>query len=271
MRTRFSLKFALFTFLWTFLLSGILLLLAPSPAETAPGPARSTAALSPEVFAASFRAMTAFEADSIPNEYVAFGDLRGYMHILKKKGNRFGSAWSTFYLGSPVKEIVAEDIDADGVLDLVVITSAGRMFVFDTNTRQLVWENTENDFESVTGLTVDQLDRDAAKELVLCADSRLMILDGEKLLREYQSADEFKADYLVIGDVDNDDEKEIVLDSGFVVNAATLSIEWQTDFFGTRLTLYDIDADGVDELICESSGGALKVYDLDIRQEKTVY
>jgi hypothetical protein len=193
------------------------------------------------------------------------------MHVLRQKGGAFVSVWSTFFLGSSVKDIVADDIDADGVLDLVVLTSGGRMFVFDTNTRQLVWENTENDFGSANGLVVDQLDSDAAKELILCADSRLLILDGEKLLREYQSADEFSADYIVIGDVDDDDEKEIVLDSGFVVDVSTLSIEWQTDFFGTRLTLCDVDDDGIDELICESSGGALRVYDLDIRQEKTVY
>ncbi|UCF77905.1 MAG: hypothetical protein JSW03_07270 [Candidatus Eiseniibacteriota bacterium] len=269
MRTDFSLRLAFFALLCALFLTGVATFLVPAPAEGAPGYLR--AASSPEAFAASFRAMTAFQADSVPRDYIAFGDLRGYMHVLRKKGDGFTSAWSTFYLGSPVKEIVAEDIDGNGVLNLVVITSAGRMFIFNAETRQLLWENTKNDFESVSGIAIDQLDSDRAQELVLCADSRLLILDGEKLLREYQSADQFKADYLVIGDVDDDDEKEIVLDSGFVVNATTLSIEWQTDFFGTRLTLRDIDSDGVEELICESSGGALRVYDLDIRQEKTVY
>ncbi len=271
MRTGFSLRFALFLLILAFLLPGIFFLPAPSGAEAAKGPSRTASELNSEAFAAPYRAMTFFRADSVPRDYIAFGDRRGYMHVLVKKRNAFASVWSTFYLGSSVKEIVAEDIDADDIVDLVVLTSGGRMFVFDTKTRQLVWENTDNDFENASGFVVDQLDGDAAKELILCADSRLLILDGEKLLREYQSADEFTADYVVIGDVDKDGEKEIVLDSGFVVNAATLTIEWQTDFFGTRLTLCDVDADGIDELICESSRGALRVYDLDIRQEKTVY
>jgi hypothetical protein len=271
MIVRFSLRFALLLLFWCLLLSGVATPVACGSTDNASDAPRTATKLDPEAFAASFRAMTAFQADSLPHDYVAFGDLRGYMHVLRKKGEGFVSAWSTFYLGSSVKEIVAEDIDGNGALDLVVVTSGGRMFVFDSETRQLVWENTGNDFESLDALVVDQLDRDRAKELILCADSKLLILDGEKFLREYQSADKFEADYMVIGDVDDDGEKEIVLDSGFVVNAGTLSIEWQTDFFGTRLTLCDVDGDGIDELVCESSGGALRVYDLDIRQEKTVY
>jgi hypothetical protein len=226
---------------------------------------------SPGIFAARYRAMAAFKADSVPHEYVAFGDARGYMHVLRKKGAGFVHAWSTFYLGSPVKEILADDIEPNGIIELVVVTSEGKVFIFDTSTRQRLWENTGNDFESASTLVIDQVDRDAAKELIICADSRLMVMDGEKLLREYQSADKFEAEYMVVGDVDNDGEKEIVLDSGFVVSAKNLYIEWQTDYFGTRLTLFDFDGDGIDELISESGGGGLRVYDLDIRQEKAVF
>ncbi|MBN1504933.1 MAG: hypothetical protein JW952_07725 [Candidatus Eisenbacteria bacterium] len=223
------------------------------------------------MFAAHYRAVAAFTADSVPRQYVAVGSARGYVYVSRWMGFGYASTWSTFYLGAPVKKILADDIDANGVVDLVVLTSAGRMFVFDTSTRQLVWENTSNDFESVSEFLIDQLDPDRARELILCADSRLLVLDGERLQREYQSADEFRAEYMVIGDVDDDDEKELVLDSGFVINARTLNIEWQTDFFGTRLTLFDVDDDGVPELVCESTGGALRMYDLDIRQEKTVF
>jgi hypothetical protein len=245
-------------------------LLCPVRVEAgAPRTTPSDSTFNPGVFAAKFRAMAAFKADSIPHDYVAFGDARGYMHVLRKKGAGFVHAWSTFYLGSPVKEILADDIDANGVLELVVVTSAGKMFIFDTNTRQRLWENTGGDFESVSTLVIEQLDRYHPRKLILCADSRLMVMDGEKLLREYQSSDKFDAEYMVIGDVDNDGEREIVLDTGFVVNARTLNMEWQTDYFGTRLTLFDFDGDGVDELVCESPGGGLRVYDLDIRQEKT--
>jgi len=244
----------------------------PDSASTSGPPHRpQRPALNPELFAAHYRAVAAFKADSIPQDYLAVGSARGYVYVLKKKSFGFVNSWNSFYLGAPIKKIAAEDIDGNGAVDLVVMTSAGKMFVFDTGSRQLVWENTSNDFESVSEFLIDQLDPDRARELILCADSRLLVMDGEKLQREYQSADEFKAEYMVICDVDDDDEKEIVLDSGFVINAKTLNIEWQTDFFGTRLTLLDVDNDGVPELICESTGGALKIYDLDIRREKTVF
>lgn len=219
----------------------------------------------------SYKSLLAFQADTVPRDYVALGSVRGYMYVLRKRGAGYLNVWNSFYLGSPIKKIVADDVDGNGVTDLIVITSAGRMFIFDTSTHLLVWENTSNDFGSVSDFLIDQLDTDKAREIIACADSRLVIMDGEKLLREYQSPDEFRAEYMVIGDVDDDDEKEIVLDSGYVINAKTLNIEWQTDFFGTKLSLLDVDADGVEELICESTGGAIKVYDLDTRQEKTVF
>jgi hypothetical protein len=253
------------------LVLAVVLLCPPRIEAGASRTPQSDSTFNPQVLAARFRPMAAFKADSVPHDYVAFGDARGYMHVLRKKGAGFVHAWSTFYLGSPVKEILADDIEANGVTELVVVTSAGKMFIFDTNTHQRLWENTGNDFQDVSTLVIDQLDRDVAKELILCADSRLLVMDGEKLLREYQSADTFNAEYMVIGDVDNDGEKEIVLDSGFVVNAKSLYIEWQTDYFGTRLALFDFDGDGIDELMSESAGGGLRVYDLDIRQEKAVF
>ena len=277
MKVRLSLCFVCF-YLACFLIasSASLACASRSANETSSGKVAASGKMSlsdvsAEVVAAPFRAMATFQADSVPHDYVAFGDVRGYMHILRKKVVGFVHVWSSFHLGASIKEVAADDVDGDGVMDLVVVTSAGRMFIFDTDTRQLVWENRANDFKRVSSILIDQLDNDKAKELILCADSRLVIMDGEKLIREYQSPDEFKAEYMAIGDIDDDDEKEIVLDSGFVVNASTLNIEWQTDFFGTRLTLIDVDGDGVSELVCESSGGALRVYDLDIRQEKTVY
>ena len=255
----------------------------PPPPDTAAvgrpphgGPPRSAPppmcpALEPALFAAHYRAVATFTADSIPHEYVAVGNARGFVYVIRWMGFGYASSWSTFYLGAPAKKVVAEDIDADGVVDLVILTSAGKMFVFDTFTRQITWESTPNEFENASEFLIDQIDSDRARELILCADSRLLVLDGEKLQREYQSADEYRAEYMVIGDVDDDDEKELVLDSGFVINAKTLNMEWQTDFFGTRLTLFDVDDDGVPELVCESTGGALRVYDLDIRQEKTAF
>ena len=108
MRTRFSLGFALFLLILALLLSGISLFPASSPTEGATGTSDPGTNLNSEAFAASYRAMTFFRADSIPREYIAFGDRRGYMHVLAKKGNAFVSVWSTFYLGSSVKDVVAD-------------------------------------------------------------------------------------------------------------------------------------------------------------------
>ena len=248
----------------------------PDTTTAAPGSHRRGARppfpeVGPALFAAKYRAVATFKADSIPQDYVAIGSARGYVYVLKKTPFAYADSWNTFNLGAPIKKILADDIDADGVAEILVLTTAGKMYIFDTATHQRVWESSSNDFDNASEFVVDQLDPDVEKEIVLCADSQIIILDGETLLREYQSADQYSAEYMVIGDVDNDDEKEIVLDSGFVINGRTLNMEWQTDFFGTRLSLVDVDDDRVPELISESNGGAIRVYDLDIRQEKTVF
>ena len=65
-------------------------------------------------------------------------------------------------------------------------------------------------------------------------------------------------------------ELEIVLNTGRVLDALTADAEWETSAFGAQISLFDIDGDGIDEVIGYGSPGQdqIRIFDVDERQEK---
>ena len=66
-----------------------------------------------------------------------------------------------------------------------------------------------------------------------------------------------------------DDELEIVLDIGVVMNAETEEAEWETDPFGSMIELLDIDGDGIQEILAwRSISEPMRIYEADGQREK---
>ena len=217
----------------------------------------------------SFRAIQFVAGDSLPEDRVFYGDSRGYLHILKRQHKGFSEEWKSDHLGAGIMGVFVRDINADGKLELVTYTSVGRIFIFAPQTHTLLWQNNENEFSAITCMTLANVDDDPHQELIFCADSHLFIYDGKSLFQEWRSQAEFKAQEILVGDVDGDGEKEIVLNTGWVFDAQFRDIEWQSpEPFGDRITLLDIDNDGIPELVGEFGGHFLKVFDLDLKRER---
>nr|MBC8423775.1 hypothetical protein [bacterium] len=68
--------------------------------------------------------------------------------------------------------------------------------------------------------------------------------------------------------VDGDGTPEIVLNTGQVIDSRGGDVEWEDEAFGARIELVDMDGDGIPEVLTESDGGVLKIYDIDNRREK---
>ena len=198
---------------------------------------------------------------------VAYGDARGYLHILERGKEGYREAWRSSFLGSPVGGVLVEDIDDNGRLELVVFTSGGRIYILDGETYSTSWQNQEGTFGNITAMAVANLDSDPQKELVFCADERLYIYDGESLFGEWESEGKFQASQILVGDVDGDGELELVLNTGFVVGVTFHDIKWALPGgFGEHITLLDVDDDGVPEVLGES-GGLLRVFDAELQRE----
>lgn len=217
----------------------------------------------PFVLSACFPPLAVFPDTS----KIAYGDVRGYLHILERGKTGYQEVWRSSFLGSPVGGVFAEDIDHDGAVELVLFTSRGRIYILDGTTYRTIWQSEEGAFRNIAAMAVEDIDADPQPELVFCADGRLYIYDGESLFRQWESEGEFQARQILVGDVDSDGEREIVLNTGFVIGPTFHDVEWALpDGFGERIALMDIDGDGVPEVLGEA-GGFLRAFDVELQRE----
>ena len=78
---------------------------------------------------------------------------------------------------------------------------------------------------------------------------------------------------IVVGDLDDDGEPEIALNTGFVVGATYQRVEWEyRDGFGEKIGYADLDGDGIPELIGEFRSSTkprrfIRIFDVDLQSE----
>jgi hypothetical protein len=217
-----------------------------------------------------FRSMKISEWDKEEDRLVFFyghrlNDLR---QIELKKGT-FRRLWKSQPLGATIREIFVEDLDRDGVDEVIDYTAAGEITVWQKTEQEgytIRWESVAERFESVQAMAVANADRDSALELILCADHHIVIYDGVEFAFEKAGRDEFNPTRLLVGNVDADADEELVTSDGSVINITTLGIEWSTEPFADPICLYDLDDDGAMELIGEQAG-AINVWSLRDRRE----
>lgn len=199
---------------------------------------------------------------------IVYGDDRGYLHLLKQSKSGFSPDWRSDNLGASLREVLVEDLNADQKPELISYTSAGKIFVFDTSSYVILWES-GNEYQKISSMEVANVDKDRQKELVFCADSHIYVRDGKTFFEQTESREEFEAQDIAVGDVDGDGRKEIILNTGYVLDSMFCDLEWRySDLFGDKIELLNIDEDMLPEVIGEFQGGFLKIFDLDIRREK---
>ena len=207
--------------------------------------------------------------DKSDKERIVYGDNRGIIHILKRQKRGYLEEWKSRELGGAIGEVFVEDMDLDGQLEIVVYTNTGRIYFWDPRTNRLIWQSIQTKFESITCMEIYNVDDDDQKEFIFIADSHLYIYDGKDHFEEWRSDEEYTAEDMVIADFDADGQDEIVLNTGFVLDARFRDFEWRyREPFGDRLGMLDIDDDGILELIGESAGRFLRIFDLDLKREK---
>ena len=216
--------------------------------------------------APEFRSIKALEYGG--SRFVAYGDARGVFHVIRKDSTGAVEEWEGGPLESAIGGVFCGDLDRDGALEALAYSLTGSIMVFDLETRRRAWSNRPDEFDAITCLTVANIDDDAQDEIIFCADLHLEVYDAKTQLREWESIEEFEAQDIEVGDVDEDGQLEIVLNTGYVLDARFHDLEWQTEGFGERIALFDVDDDSIPEVIGEFSNGVIKVYDADLRREK---
>lgn len=222
---------------------------------------------------AAFRArpIAMMPVDNLDGVVMVVGDRYAIVRVIRITDRGMQVLWRSSALeGGAIQEIFVEDLDGRGGYDIIVRTQGGQAFVFD-DTYASRWSSVNEDFRRVNAMTIANLDLDPAYEILMVADNQILIYDGDQFNREQQFVQVY-ANVLevVVGNVDSDREQEVVLNNGRVLDAITMDPEWETQPFGNMISLFDIDGDGIDEVIGYGRPGedTIRIFDVDERQEK---
>jgi len=197
-----------------------------------------------------------------------YADYRTHIHVYREKGGELELDWETTNLGSRVTSMFVSDLYADGKQKLAVSTAAGRILFYGLDDYDLVWENLQDPFDRVQYMVASNLDDDPEDELVFIGNGFLYIYDSLNKNIEWQSQTKFDASQIVIANVDDDEQPEIILNTGVIIDSRFHNIEFQADnSFGDRISLFDLNGDGVPEIFGEFSDFNLKVFDIYAQRE----
>jgi hypothetical protein len=200
---------------------------------------------------------------------VVVGDRFGQINVYHlEPGGGSSRLWKSRTLAGPVEEVLVGDLDGDGLDDSILARTAAQVYVFKMDGFQMVFESLSNDYRQIHSFTFANVDQDPATEIVLNADQKIHYIDGLTFSRDWTSLQNYEATRILVGEVDGDGRPELVLNTGQVLDSVSGAIKWEDEVFGNRLELLDFDGDGILEVLTESDGLPLKVYDIDYRSEK---
>ncbi len=211
------------------------------------------------------------------NPRVVYGDAEGSLHVVRYVDGRGYEEWKSEPLGSAVLGVFVDDVDADGVFEIVAYTFT-RIVLYSAEDYSFIWQIKED----ITHMAIANVDDDPQLELVYLVKSlghsemHIHVYDCLELFEQGISdvipKESIHAQSMVIADFDDDYGLEVALNTGVVVDLETLIVEWYfADGFGDRLGFLDIDGDGVLELIGEVGGlrhsRYLRIFNVDIQSE----
>jgi hypothetical protein len=200
---------------------------------------------------------------------VVVGDRFGQINVYHlEPGGGSSRLWKSRTLAGSVDEVLVGDLDGDGLDDSILARTSAQVYVFRMEDFQMVFESLTNDYRQIHSFTVANVDQDPATEIVLNADQKIHYIDGVTFNRDWTSLQNYEATRILVGEVDGDGRPELVLNTGQVLDGASGAVKWGDEVFGNRLELLDFDGDGILEVLTESDGAPLKVYDIDYRSEK---
>jgi len=194
-----------------------------------------------------------------------YSDLASHLHVYVVRDGRSELDWETATLGSAITAVHIADVTADGRKEIWVSTARGRIIVYDEQNYDRLYENFIEPFETIACMTTANIDNDPQEEVIVIGDGRLTIFDGRGGVKEWQSTATFAATEILMGDVDDDPQLEVILNSGTIIDSRFYTVEpfsLKSGAFGVRMRLLDMNGDGYPEVFSETAGFALKVYDV---------
>lgn len=149
--------------------------------------------------------------------------------------------------------------------------SDGRIDVYNALTREIV-QTLNVSASPIVDFAIADADNDGDVDVVALTATNLHMFNPITLAPSRTIAQ--GGNRLAVGNVDDDDEVEVVLNTGLVleINGATPTTEWQSPtIFGAYVALSDFDGDGRQELVAAESWYQIRAWDLEARSVKWSY
>lgn len=197
-----------------------------------------------------------------------YGDIYGRLHLLRWTDKGWVLEWELTNLGTKIRRFFINDLNADGINEISVATVDGRLLVYRVGTYQNLWQNLEDSFTTIEAITIADIDNDPQLEFIYIADSHLYIVDSVTKSKQWVSDREFDANEIIVDNVDRDPQPEIILNTGAVIDSRFLNVELESDKpFGDRIMSFDMNNDGIPEVIGEFSDYSLRIFDVYAKRE----
>ncbi len=205
---------------------------------------------------------------------MVYGEELGFVRILAAdNGGNFTETWKSPPLNSPVRGVFVENLDNIGEAEVVAYTAEGNIFIFGYDTHEQKYKTPDGTYQGINAMLVANVDADAQKELMFISKAGKMVqFDPVTKFEEWTSTETYTATDMALGNVDNDRELELVLNTGEVMSLRYKSVEWKMEgplvSPTSRLSLMDVDSDGILELIIQYDQSYVRIIDVDQRREK---
>jgi len=190
-----------------------------------------------------------------------------YLLKFNKSSGIYEIIWNSAIYNKEISCIEVDDIDGDGVYEIMVGADK-TLEVF--NGQKLSIEKTVEFDKDIHSIVIGDADNDGDVELVVQNSDEIKILHKSTFEVEYTLA--YDATALLVGNVDQDDQYEIVLNSGTILELSegVVKEDWQFHAESSYgyIELSDIDSDNILEVIYAKQWYTISVYDIDAKSMK---
>lgn len=179
--------------------------------------------------------------------------------------------WETNFIDGYIKAISINDIDNDGVEEIIV--GANEIAIFNGTNRVLERMISAGSVEHLNGslniqdIIIEDVDDDNVTEIIVgsCYEEegtseprgQVFVFDSENYSCEWESDEFYGVWDLAVADVDEDGTKEIIIGSGYrrgyfyVMDGINHTMEWRSEdlIIVMSVSTGDVDNDGSDEII----------------------
>lgn len=204
-------------------------------------------------------------------------DSRHRVFIQSSESGGYGQSWMYPFkvpTGGDIKQVIGANVDEDEALEILVVTEDGISLINGLdNMATVVLEQANMQFAALA-----DANHDGTLELAYIAasddygnDSTVHVVPLEDPTNELLNNSFIDSKEITFANVDGDDALELVTNSGMVFDGDTWESQWLS---GSKFGEYyvaagDFDGDGVAEIAGSNSGGDIKLFSAQTKEQIT--